>query len=368
MPDMSSDPKCRETGPLVRHGVLGLALASALLVVPIGAGDAPGASQAVRREVAIDMASGWLRRDWQGCSDPTRVTFREGAIAFESRSSSALVWQVPTPNGPFVIDPTLDWVRQCDRPPISFFKRLVADRGTAMLPDLSEVPHLVWRWRVEGAIDDSEIARPDGRIRSGHDDFAAKLGVLVQAQGGKDVHEIAYVWARSLPLGTALYQETTVIPLVFKARAGPPRGRDGRGPGSVGRGGARPPCRLRAALSRQAGGPRAAPPPHDRLGRHRRPRDGGLRRHPLRPPGSGAAVAGRCRPRCTHSEAAAMSFPNGPGFWRKLLHRAFDHLHWHHHREPSNGRTSAARCATRGPSSQGWLPSRRPSPRRVAGP
>jgi hypothetical protein len=165
------------------------------------------------------MASGWLRRDWKGCSDPTRITFAEGAIAFESRSSSALVWQVPTPSGPFMVDPTLDWVRECNRPPISFFRRLAADRGTEMLADLSEVPHLVWRWRVEGAIDDSEIARPDGRIRSGHDDFAAKLGVLVQAQGGKDAYEIAYVWARSLPLGTALYQETTVIPLVFKARA-----------------------------------------------------------------------------------------------------------------------------------------------------
>jgi hypothetical protein len=198
--------------------VVGLALAAAFLVAPIGANDALSAAPAVRR-VAIDMASGWLRRDWQGCSDPTRITFGEGAIAFESRSSSALVWQVPTPDGPVIIDPTLDWVRECDRPPISFFRRLAADRGTAMLPDLSEVPHLAWRWRVEGAIDDSGIARPDGRIRSGHDDFAAKLGVLVQAQGGTDVHEIAYVWSRSLPLGTALYQETTVIPLVFKARA-----------------------------------------------------------------------------------------------------------------------------------------------------
>jgi Protein of unknown function (DUF3047) len=203
----------------VRHAVVGLALAAALLVVPVGAGDALGAAPAGRREVAIDMASGWLRRDWKGCSDPTRITFAEGAIAFESRSSSALVWQVPTPSGPFMVDPTLDWVRECNRPPISFFRRLAADRGTEMLADLSEVPHLVWRWRVEGAIDDSDIARPDGRIRSGHDDFAAKLGVLVQAQGGKDAYEIAYVWARSLPLGTALYQETTVIPLVFKARA-----------------------------------------------------------------------------------------------------------------------------------------------------
>jgi len=87
-----------------------------------------------------------------------------------------------------------------------------------MLADVSNFPRLVWRWRVEGAIDDSAIARPDGRIRRERDDFAAKLGVLVQAQGGDDAHEIAYVWARSLPLGTVLYQETTVIPLIMKAR------------------------------------------------------------------------------------------------------------------------------------------------------
>ena len=216
---MPCDPKCRETEPLVSDGLVCLALAAALLVVPAGADDAQSPGPAAPKVVAIDMASGWLRRDWRGCADPTRITFAEGAIAFESRSSSALVWQVPTPNGPFEIDPTLDWVRECERPPISFFRRLAADRGTAMLADVSEVPHLVWRWRVEGAIDDSEIARPDGRIRSGHDDFAAKLGVLIQARGGSDAYEIAYVWARTLPLGTALYQETTVIPLLLKARA-----------------------------------------------------------------------------------------------------------------------------------------------------
>ena len=37
---MSSDPRCRETEPLVRHRVAGLALAAAFLVVPIGADDA----------------------------------------------------------------------------------------------------------------------------------------------------------------------------------------------------------------------------------------------------------------------------------------------------------------------------------------
>ena len=217
---MPCDPRCRETEPLLIGGVvvIVLALAAALVVGRVRADDAEHPSPAAREEVAIDMAAGWLRRDWQGCADPTRITFAEGTIAIDSRSSSALVWQVPTTDGPLEIDRTLDWVRKCDRPPLSFFRRLAARRGTAMLADLSEFPHLVWRWRVDGAIDDSAMARPDGRIRSGHDDFAAKLGVLVQAQGGNDAHEIAYVWARSLPLGTVLYQETTVIPLVYKAR------------------------------------------------------------------------------------------------------------------------------------------------------
>lgn len=30
-------------------------------------------------------------------------------------------------------------------------------------------------------------------------------------------------------------------------------------------------------------------------------------------------------------------FPDGPGWRRQLLHRRFDHLHWHHHQEPWNG-------------------------------
>jgi Protein of unknown function (DUF3047) len=198
---------------------LALALAAALLVVPVRAADAPPPPPAAREGFAIDMAAGWLRRDWEGCADPTRITFADGAIAFDSRSSSALVWQVPTRNGPFEIDPGLDWVRACKRPPLSFFRRLAERQGTSMLADVSDVPYLVWRWRVDGAIDDSAIAGPDGRIRHEHDDFAAKLGVLVQAQGADDAHEIAYVWAHSLPVGTVLHQEMTVVPLVLKVRS-----------------------------------------------------------------------------------------------------------------------------------------------------
>jgi hypothetical protein len=197
-----------------------LALAAALQVGPARADDAEGvSSSAARGAIAVDMAAGWLRRDWQGCDDPTRIRFAQGAIAFESHSSSALVWQVPTLNGPFEIDPALDWVRGCKPPPLSFFRRLAADQGTAMLADVSNFPYLVWRWRIEGEIDDRAIAGPDGRIRDGHDDFAAKLGVLVQGRGATDAHEIAYVWAHSLPVGTVIYQQKTVVPFVLKVRS-----------------------------------------------------------------------------------------------------------------------------------------------------
>jgi sterol desaturase/sphingolipid hydroxylase (fatty acid hydroxylase superfamily) len=42
-------------------------------------------------------------------------------------------------------------------------------------------------------------------------------------------------------------------------------------------------------------------------------------------------------------------FPNGPGWWRQLLHRRFDHLHWHHHQEPWNGRHISGTLRDTGP-------------------
>ena len=159
---------------------------------PPRADDARSAGPAAPKVVAIDMAAGWCGRDWQRCrSDADHVCRRRRHRVREPLPVGA-VWQVPTPNGPFEIDPTRDWVRACERPPISFFRRLAADRGTAMLADVSEFPHLAWRWRVQGAIDDTEIAQPDGRIRGRRDDFAAKLGVIIQARGGSDVR-LAYV-------------------------------------------------------------------------------------------------------------------------------------------------------------------------------
>jgi sterol desaturase/sphingolipid hydroxylase (fatty acid hydroxylase superfamily) len=42
-------------------------------------------------------------------------------------------------------------------------------------------------------------------------------------------------------------------------------------------------------------------------------------------------------------------FPDGPGWWRQLLHWRFDHLHWHHHQEPWNGRHISGTLRDTGP-------------------
>jgi hypothetical protein len=200
-----------------RLGLVVLALPAAMAVASVGADSLSSAG--LPDEVAVDMATGWLRRDWSECKDPTRISFEGGAIAFDSRASSAMVWQVPTVEGPLAVDRAVDWVRACDRPPLSYFRCLGAERGTRGLVDLSEHPYLHWRWQVDGGVDDSRLAHRDGRIRRGYDDFAAKLGVLVQARDGDEVHEIAYVWARSKKVGTVLQQETTIVPLLRKVRA-----------------------------------------------------------------------------------------------------------------------------------------------------
>ena len=196
--------------------VVALAAAFALPVVRAD-GPASPAGAAVPRSVELDMARGWMRRDWRHCADPTRITVEQGAIRFESRHSAALLWQAPTLAGPLEFDSSLGWVRECEAAPWSLFRRIADERPTSPLVDLAQYPYLSWRWRVDGSIDDSAIARADGRIRGERNDFAAKLGVLVEARGRREAHEIAYVWARSLALGTVLNQDIS-IPLVRKVR------------------------------------------------------------------------------------------------------------------------------------------------------
>ena len=208
-------------GLVAAWGSPGFRLDAVLALPTVQADSPPPASlPSSPDEVRIDMVGGWVRRDWQRCEDPTRITFADGAITFESRRSAALLWQVPTLAGPVEIDRELDWVRRCDRAPLSFVRgKLAAGGAAAPLVDVSEYPYLSWRWRVDGAIDDSAAARPDGKIRREGNDFAAKLGVVVKARGQDEAHEVAYVWARSLWMGTFLHQDFTIIPLIWKERA-----------------------------------------------------------------------------------------------------------------------------------------------------
>jgi hypothetical protein len=167
--------------------------------------------------VPLDMARGWLRRDWQKCQDPTRVSFGEGVIAFDSERGSALVWQIPTEAGPAEVDHTLDWIRDCDRPPLSFVRGL-AERESDRLISLAEHPLVSWRWKVDRLADDSATLGPNGKVRREGDDFAAKLGVLIAEEDGSTAHEIAYVWTRSLPRETLLYEEARIA-FVYKVRS-----------------------------------------------------------------------------------------------------------------------------------------------------
>lgn len=197
-----------------RSRVLPFALAAQLAA---GTAVAP-LSPAEPDAVAVDMESGWLRRDWRQCRDRTQVTFADGAITLASESSAALLWQVPTLLGPATPDAGADWAKRCERPPLSFSRSLRGRVDEGRLVDLERYPILTWRWRVDATIDDSSLADGDGRIRRERNDFAAKLGVLVGEVGSDEVEELAYVWTRSLPEGTLVYQESVIVPLVWKQR------------------------------------------------------------------------------------------------------------------------------------------------------
>jgi hypothetical protein len=160
--------------------------------------------------VSLDMARGWQRRDWQRCQDPTRVTFADGVIAFDSPGASALLWQVPTLEGPARIDATTRWARECDRPPFAVLRGM-AERGDVPLIALGERPVLSWRWKVDRLAADSATLGPGGKVRREGNDFAAQVGVLIAEEGSDDVHEIGYVWTRTLPRETLLYQEATFL-------------------------------------------------------------------------------------------------------------------------------------------------------------
>ena len=201
---------------MMSHRALGsLKIAPPLLLLLAGAVSAPAGTPEgnvpTRESVPVDMVNGWLRRDWRQCGDATRVSFADGTITLATDSSSTLMWQVPSMTGPATPDGNARWARRCERPPLAFVRDLLREAGDRLI-DLEQFPVLSWRWRVDATIADDRLTEPDGRIRSARNDFAAKVAVLVQVDDGEDVEEIAYVWARSLPESTTLFQETTILP------------------------------------------------------------------------------------------------------------------------------------------------------------
>lgn len=168
--------------------------------------------------VRVDMAKGWLRRDWRECQDATRIETADGVVTFRTNRSAALWWQVPTLEGPARIGATESWVPRCSRPPLSFSRSVLRELPLEKLIPLQRLPRLTWRWSVENPVDDSRLAGPGGRIRREGDDFAAKLGILIRERDTDDVREVAYVWTRSIAVGTVLYQQSTIVPPFWKER------------------------------------------------------------------------------------------------------------------------------------------------------
>lgn len=196
--------------------VVSCGLASLLV---LGGLPAATASQSAPEAAAVpvDMTTGWYRRDWDGCDDPSEMSLVEGAMNLRTESSAVMYWQVPMRSGrPLALNADQKWIRECDRPPRDFGKTIRRGLQEEDFLDASELRFLSWRWRIEGTVDDSDTVDDKGKIRSQGDDFAAKLGVSILSRGSENLREVSYVWTRTLPEDALLFQETKV--LFFRAR------------------------------------------------------------------------------------------------------------------------------------------------------
>ena len=174
---------------------------------------APGSRARAQKTVPVDMASGWIRRDWDKCRDPSRMRQGNRSITIETDTSAALYWQIPTRSGqPMKIDRNQGWIRECDRPPADFDRQIQKqDRNGDQLLDASEYRYVTWRWRVDNTIDDRATIDSNGKIQREGDDFAAKLGISILKKGSDDLREISYIWTRTLPEETVIVHEKRVL-------------------------------------------------------------------------------------------------------------------------------------------------------------
>ena len=188
---------------------------TALVILALAFADVTGAS--AQQTVALKMGSGWLRRDWDECEDPSRLIQTDRSITIQTEKSASLYWQVPTRHGPMPIDTDEDWIQDCDRPPRDFASELQEmDQESGVLLDIQDHRYLSWKWRVSNTVDDSETVDRKGKVQLRGDDFAAKFGISMLRKGSTDLREIAYVWTRSLPKESVLVQEKRILFWKFK--------------------------------------------------------------------------------------------------------------------------------------------------------
>ncbi len=163
--------------------------------------------------VPVQMENGWLRRDWAKCEGNTQLVTQDNTATITSDHSAALFWQIPTREGKALdIDRDRTWIQECDRPPTDFDSEILGkDPDNQKLLNVSDYRYITWKWRVNGTIDDRQTADKDGKILKEGDDFAGKLGISILKKGSDDLREIAYVWTRSIPEESILYQEKRVL-------------------------------------------------------------------------------------------------------------------------------------------------------------
>ena len=198
---------------MLRRESIARTLRSILPVLTLSGAMAVGACAWAQDAVPVDMASGWVRRDWDECRGRTRLVLENKIITIASDTSAALFWQIPTRSGrPMDIDMGQRWVRECDPPPSGFGEEIQKrDREGDRLLSVSDYRYVTWRWRIDRTIDDRETVDSEGKIQKAGDDFAAKIGISILRKGSDNLREIAYVWTRALPEESVLIQERRIL-------------------------------------------------------------------------------------------------------------------------------------------------------------
>jgi hypothetical protein len=161
-------------------------------------------------QISVDLATHWLRRDWDKCDEKVSARYQDQAFRIESDHAAALFWQIPTKTGQALeIDRNQNWIQKCDRPPMGFEKEIQKGNMSRLI-SVRDYPYLSWQWRIAGTIDDTNTANRKGEITRAGDDFAAKVGISILNENG-ELREIAYLWTRSIPEETSLTQVTSLL-------------------------------------------------------------------------------------------------------------------------------------------------------------